>query len=180
MQFEITQWIEDLISMRDSYRAEAEATGRENMRIKEQLAKDFAEIAAQLAAKDAEIARLTALLKEAEAVKIVQETVDSAIEHANNPLAAIGRIAEALGRTMQEAGDSLVDNACPQPAQEQADEHPAKKGWINPGANDERWSPTELNEGPWAWEPAEDYWVDHGPEIIAAYDRYMQEGGQAQ
>ena len=49
MQFEITQWIEDLISLRDSYRHECEKVGHENYRLKE-----------RLAAKDAEIAELKA------------------------------------------------------------------------------------------------------------------------
>lgn len=140
--------LEELILTRDSYLHEAQASGREVIRLKEQLAimqnaeSPFQQSAADtavklremLAAKDAEIARLTALL-----------------------------------------------NVTPQPAQEQADEHPAKKGWINPGSRDERWSPFELN-GPWSWAPAENYWDEGAPAIIAAYDRYMaqQEGGQAQ
>jgi hypothetical protein len=105
-------------------------------------------------AKDAEIARLTATL------------------------AGWEKAAEDCYVVPKEAGD-------PQPAQEQADEHPAKAGYIDtspaviqvPSAW--RWVATAPIDG-LDWKRAVFFWDLYQPEIIAAYERYMQEGGQTQ
>ena len=158
--------LEELILTRDAYLQEAQASGRENMRLKEKAEADdlrmgqFVEqsmkMGQQLAAKDAEIARLTALhnerLKAVEAVKIVNDTVNQLIF---NPLANLH-----------------------QPAQEQADEHPAKKGWVKTKAVPMAWEWLPLESIVGDWRKAVLFWDDYEAQVIAAYDRYMQEGGQ--
>jgi len=71
------------------------------------------------------------------------------------------------------------------PAQEQADEHPAKKGYIDTSPaviqvpSEWRWAATAQLDG-LEWKRAVFFWDLYKPEVIAAYDRYMQEGGQKQ
>ena len=130
---------------------------------------EIARLAAEIDRLAAEIDRLAAEIeptivrvtqidrnKEAEAVKIVQDTVDALVL---NPLADL-----------------------PYVAQEQADEHPAKSGWVNLGVEDEsmQWWQDRPNNNQWAYLLAGDYWAKEKHAIIAAYDRHIQKGGQAQ
>lgn len=165
---DIQAWIEELTLTREAARNEALNWQAENKALKYTIARLEGEIAnlhasespfqqsaadtavklrEMLAAKDAEIARLTALL-----------APTTTYDH----MADSFRYAVDLGKLQQ-------------PAQEQADEHPAKKGWVELlGTRVCNWSPSErvstLEE---TWVLAKDWWYGQKPEVIAAYDRYM-------
>lgn len=121
-----------------------------------EIARLAAEIDRLAAALEPTIVRVTQIdrNKEAEAVKIVQDTVDAL---ASNPLANLPYI-----------------------VQEQADEHPAKSGWVETSGPDHEWKWAHRSEANGAWRRAGPLWDICAPTIIAAYDRHIQEGGQAQ
>jgi len=57
------------------------------------------------------------------------------------------------------------------------EDHPAKAGWIDVTAPDLKWSPSAPRHNSFLWQEAAKYWADLEAKIIAAYDRYMAEGG---